>query len=155
MAGKQPKEKQTPRRSEEEVAKLTALARSQHEKRQKEGGYFMAPYELYREHLANWIEAHGARKAHAAVVLYGYLHSYTSGEKKSDVHMWAYPTTKQITADTGIGKNTLTDVLQILIDAGLVVTNMKTWNGKDKKLYLPLYYPKHPAEGAANQEHAE
>lgn len=134
------------RRSAEEVKKLTQIAVDQFNRITKGGdnGYLIIPRDLYREFLPHWIEAYGARDAHAAVVLYGYLHSYVSNGKDSDAYKWAFPTVKQIVADTGIGKNRINDILQILEDAGLVVTRMETWYGRDKKLYLPLFYPLPP-----------
>jgi hypothetical protein len=52
--------------------------------------------------------------------------------------MWSFPNVEQIVSSTGIHKDRVKKLVDILVSEGLLETTMIYYHGKTKKLYLPL-----------------
>ncbi len=118
---------------------------------EKYGGYTMIPHILFREVfpkiLMRYRKKGEPEKLRSAFHLLIYLHSMCYGggnDEKYDKRLygWAFPTDKQITRDTGIGKDQLKARKEILQKERLLkIVKVKTKNGRPKDYYLPFYFP--------------
>lgn len=114
--------------------------------RQKEallesGGYATTPHDIYRKVLPELTAKYDGRTARDCVILYGYMHAHVNGQSGGDAYMWAYPTVDKIVEDTGIKRNRIKGLTDILEAEGLILTKKIPWYGHTKKLYMPLYRP--------------
>ncbi|MDQ0154925.1 hypothetical protein [Robertmurraya andreesenii] len=112
--------------------------------RQKEsvlasGGYAVVPHDIYRVLLPELKAKYGGQTARDCVVLYGYMHAYTNGQSEGGAYMWAFPSVAQIAEDTGIHKDRIKGLIDILVSEGVMVTRKIPWHGHAKKMYMPLY----------------
>ncbi|WP_336766196.1 helix-turn-helix domain-containing protein [Bacillus cereus] len=80
-------------------------------------------------------------KANASITqLYSYLLAYVNGKKDNDRYMSAFPLVDKIAEETGIGRNRIAKLSNILVAAGLIKTRYDYTTNKRDKLYFPLYY---------------
>jgi hypothetical protein len=112
--------------------------------RQKEhvlsvGSYAIIPHDIYRKLLPDLKAKYDGQTARDCVVLYGYMHAYTNGQSEGNAYMWAFPTVDQIVEDTGIHRNRIKGLTDILVHEGVMMTKKIPWYGHTKKMYMPLY----------------
>jgi len=110
------------------------------------GGYSVIPHDIYRKVLPELRDNYDGQTARDCVLLYGYLHAYVNGQSGGDAYMWAYPTVDQIVEDTGIHRNRVSKLSDILVAEGLIKTERIPWYGHTKKMYLPLFTRKYDAK---------
>ncbi|MED3832947.1 hypothetical protein [Peribacillus frigoritolerans] len=103
------------------------------------GGYAPIPHFIYRELLPELKDKYDGQKARDCILLYGYMHAYTNGQSANDAYMWAFPNVTQIAADTGIHKDRIKGLIDILVSEGVMATRKIPWYGHTKKMYMPLY----------------
>jgi hypothetical protein len=116
------------------------LAFTQKEELKKRGGYAMIPHEIGRKLLPQLVEEYGGRTARDALALFFYLHAHANGEQDRNLYLWAFPPAEKICVDTGIDKNRLSKLGEILIKHKLIWKLRIPWNGHTKAVYLPLYF---------------
>lgn len=104
-----------------------------------EGKYAVIPHDIYRRLLPELKAKYDGQTARDCVVLYGYMHAYTNGQSEGSAYMWAFPTLEQIVEDTGIHRNRVKKLADILAHEGVMKTKKIPWYGHTKKMYLPLY----------------
>ena len=125
--------------------KVTKLSAEQVEAlRQKEsllarGSYAVIPHDIYRVILPELNAKYDGRLARDCIVLYGYLHAYVNGTSGKSEYLWAYPSVDQIVADTGIKRNRVKPLADVLEAEGLLITRKIPWYGNTKKMYMPQY----------------
>lgn len=73
-------------------------------------------------------------------LLYSYLVSRVNGQPDNDRYMSAFPNVETIAKDTGIGRNRITPLVEILEFTGLLKTTYDYTANKREKLYYPQYY---------------
>ncbi|MFJ7855285.1 hypothetical protein ACIQX3_21340 [Peribacillus frigoritolerans] len=125
-----------------ETSKLTQLALRQKKfilSKENRIGYAPIPHDIYRKLLPELKEKYNGQTARDCVLLYGYMQAFVNGESEKDVYMWAYPTVTQIVEDTGIHKDRVKKLIDILISEGVMKVRRIPWYGHTKKMYLPLY----------------
>lgn len=103
------------------------------------GGYAPIPHFIYRELLPELKEKYDGKTARDCVLLYGYMHAFVNGQSEGQAYMWAFPSVVQIADDTGIHKDRIKGLVDILVSEGVMVTKKIPWHGHSKKMYLPLY----------------
>ncbi|MGI2709054.1 MULTISPECIES: helix-turn-helix domain-containing protein [Bacillus cereus group] len=80
-------------------------------------------------------------KANASIAqLYSYLLAYVNGDKGNDRYMSAFPSVDKIAEETGIGRNRIAKLSNVLVAVGLIKTAYDYTTNKRDKLYFPLYY---------------
>jgi hypothetical protein len=102
-------------------------------------GYAVTPHWIYRDLLPELKDKYDGQTARDCVILYGYMHAYVNGQSGGDAYMWAFPTLDQIVSETGIHRNRVKKLSDILEHEGVMVTKKIPWYGHTKKLYKPLY----------------
>lgn len=102
-------------------------------------GYAPIPHDMYRALLPELKEKYDGQTARDCVLLYGYMHAFANGQSANAAYMWAFPNVTQIVADTGIHKDRVKKLVDILVSEGVMVTQRIPWYGHTKKMYLPLY----------------
>lgn len=102
-------------------------------------GYAPIPHTLYQRVLPELKEKYDGQTARDCIFLYTYMHAYTHGTSTNREYMWAFPTVKQVTDDTGIHKDRIKGLFDILVSEGLMITKKIPWYGNTKKMYMPLY----------------
>ncbi|NYV67576.1 hypothetical protein HYI36_20060 [Bacillus sp. Gen3] len=120
--------------------------------RQKEsvlaaGGYAVVPHDIYRVVLPELTAKYDGRTARDCVLLYGYLQAHVNGESGGEAYMWAFPTVDKIVEDTGIKRNRVKPLTDILESEGLLVTRRIPWYGHTKKMFMPLYHRQSTVKG--------
>lgn len=113
-------------------------------KRQKEGvlsagSYAIIPHDIYRKLLPELKDKYDGQTARDCVILYGYMHAYTNGQSEGHAYMWAFPNVTRVAEDTGIHKDRIKGLVDILVSEGVMVTKKIPWHGHTKKMYMPLY----------------
>ncbi len=103
------------------------------------GGYAITPHYIYRELMPELKAKYDARTARDCLSLYMFLQAHVNGEASKEYYMWAFPTNEQIVESTGIHKDRVKKLADILVSEGLMLTKRVPWYGHTKKLYLPLY----------------
>jgi hypothetical protein len=103
------------------------------------GSYAIIPHDIYRKLLPDLKAKYDGQTARDCVVLYGYMHAYTNGQSEGSAYMWAFPTVDQIIEDTGIHRNRIKGLTDILVHEGIMMTKKIPWYGHTKKMYMPLY----------------
>ncbi|MDQ0174391.1 helix-turn-helix domain-containing protein [Bacillus chungangensis] len=107
-------------------------------------GYTPIPHDIYRKLLPELKAKYDGMTARDCVLLYGYLQAYVNGQNSSTTYMWAYPSVKQISSDTGIHKDRIKPLVDILEKEGVLISKMVSYRGHLKKMYMPLYERKSP-----------
>ncbi|MDH5159835.1 hypothetical protein [Heyndrickxia oleronia] len=120
--------------------------------RQKEsvlaaGGYAVVPHDIYRVVLPELTAKYDGRTARDCVLLYGYFQAHVNGESGGEAYMWAFPTVDKIVEDTGIKRNRVKPLTDILESEGLLVTRRIPWYGHTKKMFMPLYHRQSTVKG--------
>lgn len=113
------------------------------EKGKEYGGYSPMFHDFSRRILPILLEYD--RKNRDTVTLYSYLLAHTNGDPKNDRYMAAFPSVKRIDKETGINKNRIAYLSDVLEAAGMIKTAQdKTASGNNQKLYYPQYYSEVP-----------
>lgn len=107
-------------------------------------GYAPIPHNIYRDLLPELKAKYDGQTARDCVILYGYMQAYANGQSEGTAYMWAFPNVVQIAQDTGIHKDRIKGLIDILVSEGVMVTRKIPWYGHTKKMYLPLYERKMP-----------
>ena len=102
------------------------------------GLYTPIPHELYREKMPEMQAKYDKQDVRDALFIYTFLHAYVNGESEKDVYMWTFLTVKQIAERTGIDRNRVKPLCDILEKEGLIKTDMKRTETGRKKFYMPL-----------------
>jgi|SRR5690625_4709805 len=102
------------------------------------GLYTPIPHELYREKMPELQARYDKQDVRDALFIYAFLHAYVNGQSEKDVYMWAYLSVKQIAERTGIDRNRVKPLCDILENEGLLKTDMKRTATGRKKFYMPL-----------------
>lgn len=74
------------------------------------------------------------------VTLYTYLLASVNGQRDNDRYMSAFKSVQRIADDTGIGRNRIAHLSDVLEACGLLRTYYDYKSNKRDKLYYPLYY---------------
>lgn len=72
--------------------------------------------------------------------LYSYLLAYVNGQTENDRYMSAFTSVERIADETGIGRNRLKRLSDVLEAVGLLRTAYDYTGNKREKLYYPMYY---------------
>lgn len=102
-------------------------------------GYTPIPHWIYRELLPELNDKYGGPTARDCLTLYMYLQAHVNGQSGNTAYMWAFPTVTQIANDTGIHKDRIKGLCDILVMEGVMLTKKIPWYGHSKKMYMPLY----------------
>lgn len=102
------------------------------------GHYAPVPHDLFRR-LIPIAREYGKSNAHIATV-YTYLLSMVNGQTDNDRYMSAFPSVQRIADETGIGRNRVKPLCDVLEAVGLVKSAMDYTSNKRDKLYYPQYY---------------
>jgi hypothetical protein len=102
-------------------------------------GYAPIPHWVYRDWLPELKDKYDGQTARDCVILFGYMHAYANGQSGGDAYMWAFPNVVQVAQDTGIHKDRIKKLVDILVNEGVMQTRRIPWYGHTKKMYLPLY----------------
>jgi hypothetical protein len=127
--------------AKEQMKVLAVEANRQKERVLDAGGYAVIPHDIYRKVLPEMKAKYDGQTARDCILLYSYLHAYVNGQSEGDAYMWAWPTLNQIVEDTGIHRNRVKVLTDILVSERLLVTQKVPWHGHTKKMFLPLYSP--------------
>lgn len=101
-------------------------------------GYAPIPHDLYRRLVPI---AREYEKGNVDIVpLYTYLLANVNGQRDNDRYMSAFPSVDRISADTGIGRNRVAKLANVLVAVGLLKTAYDYTSNKREKLYYPMYY---------------
>ncbi|KMM54617.1 hypothetical protein ACH95_19780 [Bacillus glycinifermentans] len=76
----------------------------------------------------------------AMAQLYTYLLAHVNGRPDNDRYMSAFPSTDKIAEDTGIGRNRIARLANVLEAVGLLKTAYDYTLSRRNKLYYPQYY---------------
>jgi acetate kinase len=117
-----------------------AKQRKDHSMRKNNGlsGNAPIPHDLYRRLVPI---AREYEKGNAdMVLLYTYLLANVNGKKDNDRYMSAFTSVDRIATDTGIGRNRIAKLSNVLEAVGLVKTAYDYTSNKRDKLYFPQYY---------------
>jgi hypothetical protein len=96
------------------------------------------PHDLYRRLVPI---AREYEKGNAdMVLLYTYLLANVNGQKTNDRYMSAFTSVERIAADTGLGRNRIAKLSNVLEAVGLLKTAYDYTSNKRDKLYYPMYY---------------
>jgi len=74
------------------------------------------------------------------VLLYTYLLANVNGQRDNDRYMSAFPSVPRIAKETGIGRNRIANLSEVLVAVGLLKTTYDYTGNKRNKLYYPQYY---------------
>ena len=102
------------------------------------GLYAPIPHELYREKMPEMQAKYDKQDVRDALFIYTFLHAYVNGESEKEVYMWAFLTVKQIAERTGIDRNRVKPLCDILENESLLKTETKRTATGRKKFYMPL-----------------
>lgn len=102
------------------------------------GLYTPIPHALYRDRLPAMNERYNKQDVRDALFIYGLLCAYVNGQSDKDVYLWAFLTVDQIADMSGIDRNRIKRLSDILEDEALIYTEMKRVANGRKKFYMPL-----------------
>lgn len=102
------------------------------------GYYAPIPHDLYRR-IIPIAREYDKSNAHIAA-LYTYLLSLVNGQPDNDRYMSAFPSVQRIADETGIGRNRIRPLCDVLEAVGLVKSAFDYTSNKRDKLYYPQYY---------------
>lgn len=105
----------------------------------KDGLTAPIPHSIGRELLPLMVSEN--KRDRDAVVLYVYLLSKVNGDKENNRYMSAWPSNKTIAEETGIDKNNIKRLSDLLEKHGLIKTEIIYSLNKKEKLYYPMYSP--------------
>ncbi|MEC1023556.1 helix-turn-helix domain-containing protein [Bacillus paralicheniformis] len=123
----------------EELAK-EALQRKKYAMERDNGlsGNAPIPHDLWRRLIPI---AREYEKGNVAIAqLYTYLLAYVNGRSDNDRYMSAFPSTDKIAEETGIGRNRIARLANVLEAVGLLETAYDYTLSRRNKLYYPQYY---------------
>lgn len=109
-----------------------------YEKENGLGGYAPVMHTFSRELLPLIVE-YGKYNRDAAI-LYFYLLANTNGQPDNDRYMSAFKSVETIAAETGISKNNISYLSDVLEALGMIETAYDYTSNKRDKLYYPQYY---------------
>ncbi|KXZ17739.1 hypothetical protein AXI58_18550 [Bacillus nakamurai] len=96
------------------------------------------PHDLWRRLVPI---AREYEKGNGAIAqLYTYLLAHVNGKPDNDRYMSAFPSVEKIAEDTGIGRNRIARLANVLEAVGLLKTAYDYASNKREKLYYPQYY---------------
>ncbi|WP_326069961.1 helix-turn-helix domain-containing protein [Bacillus subtilis] len=96
------------------------------------------PHDLWRRLVPI---AREYEKGNGAIAqLYTYLLAHVNGKVDNDRYMSAFPSVDKIAEDTGIGRNRIARLANVLEAVGLLKTAYDYASNKREKLYYPQYY---------------
>lgn len=102
------------------------------------GSYTPIPHDLYRRRLVDMHVKYDKRDVRDALFIYGLLNAYVNGESDKEYYLWSFLTVNQIADMTGIDRNRIKPLCDLLEAEGLLVTHvMRTPTGR-KKFYMPM-----------------
>lgn len=102
------------------------------------GGNGHVPHDLWRR-IVPIAKEFGKGNVDIAL-LYSYLVANVNGQKDNDRYMAAFKSVERIAAETGLGRNRISKLSDILEAAGLLKTVYDYTGMKRQKLYYPQYY---------------
>lgn len=102
------------------------------------GHYAPIPHDLFRR-LVPIAREYDKGNVHMAA-LYTYLLALVNGQPDNDRYMSAFPSVQRIADETGIGRNRVKPLCDVLEAVGLVKSAMDYTSNKRDKLYYPQYY---------------
>lgn len=102
------------------------------------GFYAPVPHDLFRR-IVPIVREYDKANVHI-VTLYTYLLSMVNGQPDNDRYMSAFPSVVRIADETGIGKNRVKRLCDVLEAVGLVKSVLDYTSNKRDKLYYPQYY---------------
>lgn len=102
------------------------------------GHYAPIPHDLFRR-LVPIAREYDKGNVHMAA-LYTYLLAMVNGQPDNDRYMSAFPSVQRIADETGIGRNRVKPLCDVLEAVGLVKSAMDYTSNKRDKLYYPQYY---------------
>ncbi|AHV98998.1 hypothetical protein [Paenibacillus sabinae] len=102
------------------------------------GHYAPVPHDLFRR-LIPIAREYDKGNVHMAA-LYTYLLAMVNGQPDNDRYMSAFPSVQRIADETGIGRNRIKPLCDVLEAVGLVKSAMDYTSNKRDKLYYPQYY---------------
>ncbi|MBT2682646.1 hypothetical protein [Bacillus sp. ISL-37] len=105
-------------------------------------GYAPIPHNIYRKLLPQLKAKYDGQTARDCLFLYGYFQANVNGQSEGSAYMWAFPNVVQIAEDTGIHKDRIKGLVDILESEGLLVSRRIPWYGHTKKMYMPFYMPR-------------
>jgi hypothetical protein len=96
------------------------------------------PHDLYRRLVPI---AREYDKGNADIVLlYTYLLANVNGQRDNDRYMSAFTSVERIASETGLGRNRIARLSNVLEAVGLLKTAYDYTTNRRDKLYYPLYY---------------
>lgn len=95
------------------------------------------PHDLWRRIIP--IACEYERGNTAIATLYTYLLAHVNGQTTNDRYMAAFTSVQRIADETGIGRNRIANLSNVLEAVGLLVTCYDYKSNKRDKLYYPLY----------------
>lgn len=102
------------------------------------GHYTPVPHDLFRR-IIPIAREYDKSNVHIAT-LYTYLLSLVNGQPDNDRYMSAFPSVQRIAEETGIGRNRVKPLADVLEAVGLVKVAYDYTSNKRDKLYYPQYY---------------
>lgn len=102
------------------------------------GFYAPVPHDLFRR-IVPIAREYDKANVHIAA-LYTYLLSLVNGQPDNDRYMSAFPSVQRIADETGIGRNRIRPLCDVLEAVGLVKSTYDYAGNKRDKLYYPQYY---------------
>src|SRR5690625_4765216 len=102
------------------------------------GMYTPIPHDLFRKKLPEMNTKYKKTDVRDALFMYGLLCAYVNGQSDKDVYMWAFLTVEQIADMTGIDRNRIKRLSDILEQEALLYTETKRVANGRKKIYMPL-----------------
>jgi hypothetical protein len=107
--------------------------------------FIIAPGAVVQEILPRIVErgrAANRKNDRDAVLLYFYLLGFVEYRGGKERHMLAWPSVDRIAKDTGITKNRIKQLTQILEAEGLLETRVHFNGTRRQKIYMPMYRTK-------------
>lgn len=101
-------------------------------------GYTPMPHDFMRRGLTELAKKYDGQSARDSLVLFLYLSSYVNGDPTHDFYLWSYPTVEQIVECTGIHRNRVKKLCDILEAEGMVKSVRYPYKGHTKKVFLPI-----------------
>ncbi|QNM43739.1 hypothetical protein DUT88_12905 [Shouchella clausii] len=102
------------------------------------GGNGQVPHDMWRRLLPIAMEYN--RGYGAAAVIYTYLIANVNGQPDNDRYMSAFVSVDRIARDTGVSRNRVAPLCNVLEAVGLLKTAYDYTGNKREKLYYPQYY---------------
>lgn len=117
---------------------LAQEAEARKAKALRKGGNGQVPHDMWRRLLPIAMEYN--RGYGAAATIYTYLLANVNGQPDNDRYMSAFTSVDRIARETGIGRNRVAPLVDVLEAVGLLKTTYDYTGNKREKLYFPQYY---------------